>query len=80
MAKKRDRTEPEKRTEEGTSFADTQGQDPGEGDIEAWDDEETAPDLFASASDEDRVQAGGAHAQPRDEEPGDKDRPDLRRR
>jgi hypothetical protein len=95
MAKKRDRKETENSAdgasqsgaldppafeEEGTSFADMQGQIRVEGDIEAWEDEETAPDLFASASDEDRVQAGGGHAQPQDEEPGDEDRPGLRRR
>jgi hypothetical protein len=78
MAKKRDRKEPE--NSEGTSFAGTQEHHPGEGDIEAWEDEETAPDIFASASDEDRMPAGGGHTQRQDEEPAGTDRPGLGRR
>jgi len=54
--------------EQGTSFAGEQSQQPTEGDIEAWEDEETAPDLFAMASDEDQMQARGGHTQRRDEE------------
>jgi hypothetical protein len=64
----------------GTSFADSQEASPSEGDIEAWeDDQKTAPDLFADASDEGQVQASGGHTQQLDEEPG-KDRPNVRRR
>lgn len=49
--------------EEGKSFADMQGHYPSEADIEAWEDEETAPDLFAGTSVEDRMQARGGHTQ-----------------
>jgi hypothetical protein len=65
---------------EGTSFADMQAHERSEGDIEAWEDEETAPDIFADASDEDRMQASGGHTQRPDEEPkGGGQRPGPRR-
>jgi hypothetical protein len=67
--------------EEGTNFADMQGHYPSEGDIEAWeDDEETAPDIFAIASDEGRMQAGGGHTQRLDEDPSGQDHPAVRQR
>jgi hypothetical protein len=95
MAKKRDRKgletredrgyqsgvlDPRALEQEGTSFADVPGHYPSEGDIEAWEDEETAPDIFAEASDEDRMQASGGHTQRQDEEPGARESPGLRRR
>jgi hypothetical protein len=66
--------------QEGPSIADEQGHQRGEGDIEAWEDEETAPDLFAGTTDEDRVPASGGHTQRPGEEPGERERPDLRKR
>jgi len=78
MAKKRDSQERE--NSEGTSFAGTQEHELSEGDIEAWEDEETAPDIFASASDEDRMPAGGGNTQRQDEEPAGANRPGLGRR
>jgi hypothetical protein len=96
MAKKRDRKGLEDRSadrvfqagvldprafeQDGKSFAEVQGHYPSEGDIEAWEDEETAPDLFASAPDEDRMQASGGHTQRPDEEPKGEERPGSGRR
>jgi hypothetical protein len=62
-------------------FAKQQGTYPtSEGDLEAWEDEQkTAPDLFAEASDEDRIHASGEHTQSLDEEQA-KERPAIRRR
>src|SRR5688572_1142536 len=55
----------------GMSFAGTE-QTPDRGGIEgieAWDDDQiTAPDLFAEASDEDQMQASGGHTQPQGED------------
>jgi hypothetical protein len=92
MAKKRDRKEhradsafqsgvldPRAFEGQGTSFADLQGHLASEGDIGAWDDEETAPDIFAERSAEDRMDAGG-HTQRQDEEPKGTEPPGLRRR
>jgi hypothetical protein len=71
----------------GKSFADSQSAIRSEGvtegvteGIEDWEDQETAPDLFADASDEGQVQASGGHTQQLDEESAGKDRPDIRRR
>jgi hypothetical protein len=86
MAKKRDRawTGNDRRRAEGVE--DAGGAEPGtqgmnfaesnamyamEGDIAAWeDDQETAPDIFAEASDEDRMHASGGHTQQLDEKSG----------
>jgi hypothetical protein len=68
--------------EPGKTFADSQSDHWREGVIEEWeDDQKTAPDLFADASDEGRVQASGGHTQQQDEEaPGKNHNPGIRRR
>ena len=53
----------------------------GEADLQGWgEDAETAPDIFADASDEDLMRASGGHTQQRDEEKKGNDHPDIRRR
>jgi hypothetical protein len=51
-----------------------------EGVIEEWDDQKTAPDLFADASDEGQMQASGGHTQQLDGEPPGGQLPGIRRR
>jgi hypothetical protein len=95
MAKKRDRHgsqqgrhgrdawNPSEATEDrGVSFASTEGRDTSLGDITGWEeDQKTAPDLFADASDEDEMQADGGHPSQPGEEPRDRNiGPDVRRR
>jgi len=97
MAKKRDRqwTEHGHRAEdafergagtaqEGMTFAGNRDttENANEGDIEAWgDDQKTAPDLFADASDEDQMQAGDGHTpRPDEESKGQQSRPNVQRR
>jgi hypothetical protein len=97
MAKKRDRKgldnrsadrvfqsgvlDPRAFEQEGTSFAGMQGHQPIDGGLEAWEDEETAPDLFSGTSSaEDRMQASGGQTQRLDDEPKGQERPGVRRR
>jgi hypothetical protein len=95
MAKKRDRhgsqqgrhgrdawNQPAATEEGGVSFASNQGADTSQGDIRGWEeDQKTAPDLFADASDEDEMQADGGHPSGPGEEPrGRSSSPDVRRR
>jgi hypothetical protein len=97
MAKKRDRKgldqssadrvfqsgvlDPRAFEQEGMSFAGMQSHQPSEGGLEAWEDEETAPDLFSGTSSaEDRMQASGGQKQRLEEEPKGQDRPGVRRR
>jgi hypothetical protein len=81
MAKKRDSDGVELG---GTSFAGKRETTAysSEGDIEAWgDDEKTAPDIFADASAEDRMQAGDGHTpRPNEEHTGRRSRPNVQRR
>jgi hypothetical protein len=67
--------------QDGMTFARIDSVGTNEGELEAWDDDQkTAPDLFADASDEDQMQASGGHTQQLDEEPMGKDSPTIRRR
>ena len=96
MAKKRDRhgresdsanrvfqaeADPRAYEEPGKNFAESQAAYGGLGVIEEWeDDQKTAPDLFADASDEGQMQASGGHTQQQDEETPGKQSPGIRRR
>jgi hypothetical protein len=65
------------RAHEGMSFAGTESR-LSDGEIEAWEEDQiTAPDLFADASDEDQMQASGGHAQQLGEEPRESETKDL---
>ena len=65
----------------GKSFASNQEAYRSEGVIEEWeDDQKTAPDLFADASDEGQMQASGGHTQQLDEDRAGENRPAIRRR
>jgi hypothetical protein len=62
-------SDPQATDQGGMSFAETDTAYGNEGDLGAWeDDQKTAPDLFADASDEDRMLASGGHTQQPDEE------------
>ena len=67
--------------EPGSTLARNQEAYRSEGVIEEWeDDQKTAPDIFADASDEGQMQASGGHTQQLDEGRAGRDRPDIRRR
>jgi hypothetical protein len=60
----------------GKSFANDRGTtNASEGDLEEWEDQQTAPDILADASAEGRMHASGGHTHQRDEEQGERDRP-----